>query len=698
MIRLVLSIILLSSLTSASEYLTGSLTSYSGLIKIPNARTPKEGTVTFHYSRYDPYGRYVFTLSPYDWFEGALFYADTNSLGYADYERGPGGFQSHKDKGFSLKFRATKEGECRYLSLSVCRYMPDVSIGLVDFAGTGLFSSEYVVASKSFGRFDVTAGIGWGNLGSKNNLNGNPLTIFSERFNSRNDEYSDGLLGGVPGASAWFRGDSSYFAGVEYLVPRAKFFPVNSKFKLEYDSIDHAKVDFCRKCEGNRFKELESPISLGYEVLVNKNFNFGLYYENLTQLAFKWQVGFDFSKPKPPKYFYAKQQITKFDNDVYLAMLRDINSNGIFVQKADYDESRKTLYVRFSQGIYNDENDARSVIESYIRSAFPFVENVVTIPQFGPYILLAKERSLSNEYSPVFYDGYYIDEFMDDFNPRVRYPKVAWSFRPGFKSHIGSGYKFAFKELSINLAAALLINRNFEINSVYTYPLTNDYDNLKYDPVETGAEPVRIYVADYLREGTKGFDMFTFDYVKGFKGGHYLFSSTGHFEQMYSGSHLEYLYKPYDGIFGAGFEITYARQRDRQKSFTEFRDYETTMGFVNLYAQEPKTKLLFKLSAGRYLARDSGFTFEMSRSFRNGTRIGAFFSLTDMSNEDFGEGTFDKGIFFFFPVDFFTIGQPRYAAGTRGTVYRPITRDGGAKIGIARQLYYMVEQSSKFDH
>jgi hypothetical protein len=88
----------------------------------------------------------------------------------------------------------------------------------------------------------------------------------------------------------------------------------------------------------------------------------------------------------------------------------------------------------------------------------------------------------------------------------------------------------------------------------------------------------------------------------------------------------------------------------------------------------------------------------MSRSFRNGTRIGAFFSLTDMSDEDFGEGTFDKGIFFFIPVDFFTIGKPRYAAGTRGTVYRPITRDGGAKIGIARQLYYMVDQSSKFDH
>ena len=698
MLRLFLGIILFSSLLSASNYQTGSLTSYSGLIKVPNARTSKEGTVSFHYSRYDPYGRYVFNFSPYDWFEGALFYSDTNSLGYADYERGPGGFQSHKDKGFSLKFRATKEGNCRYLSLSICKYMPDVSVGLVDFAGTGLFSSEYVVASKSISRFDVTVGIGWGNLGSKNNLNGNPLAAFSEKFNSRDSVYNDGLLGGVPGASAWFRGDASFFAGIEYLLPRAKYFPINSKIKLEYDPIDHEKVDFCRRCEGDRFKILEQPISVGYEVLINKNFNFGLYYENLTQVAFKWQVGFDFSKPKAPKYFYSTEKIDKFDYSIYRKMLRDINSNGILLQKADYDESTKTLYIRFAQAIYNDENDARSVIESYVKSAFPFVKNIVTIPQFGPYMLLAKEKSLSNEYSPKFYDGYYIDESMDGYNPRVKYPVVAWSLSPGFKSHIGSGYKFAFKEFSLNFGTTLLFNRNFEINSLYTYPLDNDYDNLNYDPVRTDAEPVRVYVADYLRKGTKGFDHFTFDYVKGFKGGHYLFSSTGHFEQMYSGTHLEYLYKPFDGFYGAGFELTYAKQRDRQKSFTGFRDYETVMGFINLYFQEPTTKLLFKLSSGKYLAKDNGFTLEMSRSFRNGTRIGAFFSLTDMSEEDFGEGTFDKGIFFFFPVDFFTIGKPRYMAGTRGTVYRPITRDGGSRIAIARQLYYMVDQSSKFDH
>ena len=40
---------------------------------MPNARFKEEGTTSFVYSRYDPYGRYVFQFSPFDWFEGSLF-------------------------------------------------------------------------------------------------------------------------------------------------------------------------------------------------------------------------------------------------------------------------------------------------------------------------------------------------------------------------------------------------------------------------------------------------------------------------------------------------------------------------------------------------------------------------------------------------------------------------------------------------
>ena len=47
---------------------------------------------------------------------------------------------------------------------------------------------------------------------------------------------------------------------------------------------------------------------------------------------------------------------------------------------------------------------------------------------------------------------------------------------------------------------------------------------------------------------------------------------------------------------------------------------------------------------------DEGLTFDISRSFANGTKFGIFASFTDVSSEQFGEGSFDKGIYFNIPV------------------------------------------------
>ena len=41
------------------------------------------------------------------------------------------------------------------------RYLPQVAVGIRDLVGTGLWGSEYVVASKKMGDFDVTLGMGW---------------------------------------------------------------------------------------------------------------------------------------------------------------------------------------------------------------------------------------------------------------------------------------------------------------------------------------------------------------------------------------------------------------------------------------------------------------------------------------------------------------------------------------------------------
>ena len=52
-----------------------------------------------------------------------------------------------------------------------------------------------------------------------------------------------------------------------------------------------------------------------------------------------------------------------------------------------------------------------------------------------------------------------------------------------------------------------------------------------------------------------------------------------------------------------------------------------------------------KVSYGEYLAGDVGSTIELSRSYKNGMQFGVFVSNTDVTAEQFGEGSFDKGVF-----------------------------------------------------
>ena len=81
------------------------------------------------------------------------------------------------------------------------------------------------------------------------------------------------------------------------------------------------------------------------------------------------------------------------------------------------------------------------------------------------------------------------------------------------------------------------------------------------------------------------------------------------------------------------------------------QDYENITGSVNYYYRNYNiVPFDLKISYGEYLAGDEGFTIDFSRSFINGTKFGVFASFTDVSTEDFGEGSFDKGIYFNIPI------------------------------------------------
>ena len=60
------------------------------------------------------------------------------------------------------------------------KYVPAISLGLRDFIGTGWYSSEYIVGTKSIGNLKLTAGLGFGRLAGRNPFS-NPLGALSSR-------------------------------------------------------------------------------------------------------------------------------------------------------------------------------------------------------------------------------------------------------------------------------------------------------------------------------------------------------------------------------------------------------------------------------------------------------------------------------------------------------------------------------------
>ena len=95
------------------------------------------------------------------------------------------------------------------------KFLPAVSLGLRDFIGTGWYSSEYIVGTKSIGKFELTAGLGYGRLAGKNAFS-NPLGKLSERFDRR-DGRAIGT-GGTLGTINWFQGDAAAFYGLRLKI------------------------------------------------------------------------------------------------------------------------------------------------------------------------------------------------------------------------------------------------------------------------------------------------------------------------------------------------------------------------------------------------------------------------------------------------------------------------------------------------
>jgi hypothetical protein len=206
-------------------------------------------------------------------------------------------------------------------------------------------------------------------------------------------------------------------------------------------------------------------------------------------------------------------------------------------------------------------------------------------------------------------------------------------------------------------------------------------------PSETELPPVRSDAPRYYAGYSPKLARLTVDYLFKLNENTSARASAGYLERMFAGVSGEVLWKPVEQNWGLGLELNYVAQRDYDGLGFSYYDYDVATGHASLYWNTGFYDLETIFSAGRYLAGDWGGTFDISRRFPNGWAVGAYFTLTNVTEEDFGEGSFDKGVYVQIP---FRWTVPFETRATNTIALTSVSRDGGAILDISNRLYPIV--------
>ena len=600
-----------------------------GLINMPTARFYEEAS--YGVTLYDgsPDQKITLTSSPYNWLEASLFYTNIQNKPYPGFE-----FQDYKDKGFNFKFRIKEEG-----------VLPALAIGINDMAGTGYYGSEYIVSSYGIGNIDLHLGIGWGALnGSKNNFN-NPFGYIDKSFKNRPPSLDS--QGGQFRPSRYFSGrTASPFFGLTYLLNEKTI------LKIENDTtLTSGKIDF---------EEPEKSYSYGLDFLLTDNFVLGISMERGNSISFRFTYKNHPDQKISHKYVSKK---TNYEGNKYQELRRSLIRNDIGVNKIVKNNDK--IGIEITQFKYPSSDIIEEILYSARKENDIEEELLVNYKIADLTVIENFDESFESES-----DSLYMRKSNRSFNTNTKI-----NIRPFIAGREG------FLKLGVLLENDIeyLIKDNLIFSSNVKYSLWDNFDDLIYPPLDTYPAQVRSDVKDYLRNFDEGIVIgrAQLDFYKTLSRNHHLMITAGILEEMFSGYGFEYLWFDTDKNYAFGFEIFDVRKRDYSLRFG-LLDYENITGHANFYYRNYK-KIPFdaKISYGEYLAGDIGSTIELSRTLKNGIRFGIFASNTDVSEQDFGEGSFDKGIFFNVPIfgDYINYS------------WRPLTKDPGAKLVRKNNLH-----------
>ncbi len=649
---------------------------YPGLIDMPSGLSRPDGELTFTSSHFQKQTRNTLTFQISPRLSGSFRYA----LLY-DVSPNVGGPVSEYrfDRSFSVHYRLLDEDQRR----------PAIAVGLNDFLGTGMYSSEYVVATKTISpSLRVTGGIGWGRLAGIGSFK-NPLSILSDSFDTRPGRSSDN--GGIVRTNNWFRGDAALFGGVEWQA--------TDKLRLiaEYSSDAYPNED------GTAF-DRKSPLNFGLSYAFRPHVVLGLNYLYGSEIGAMVSIGLNPLTPpagagqdKAPVPVVPRADLERLgwtqdmlNPNVQAGRLHEaLLADGIRLHGIDVGPNSVTVEIENERYATMPQAVGRTARHLTAQMS-PAINSFIIVPMSsgmrGAAITLRRSDLEKLEFhSDAAWRSYTRAQFetvQDGLSPLTgRYPRFDWQFKPYFTPSFFDPDDPVRADFGMELSAKYEPAPGVIFRGALRKKLFGNLDESDRDSTSV-LQHVRSDFNIYEREGDPALTELTGAYY--FKPGKDLYGrvTAGYLETMYGGLSTELLWKPNKSKFALGLEVNHVKQRDFDQ-LLGFQDYEVTTGHVSAYWDLGRG-YHGQIDAGRYLAGDWGATFALDREFRNGWKVGFFATFTDVSFDDFGEGSFDKGLKVTIPLNWVS-GQP--STDQYSTVIRPVTRDGGARLNVSGRLY-----------
>jgi hypothetical protein len=536
----------------------------TGLIDIPTARMSADGTLTTTAAIQSLTKAYSITYQATPWLEGTFRYTGFNRKIYS------------YDRNYELKARLLEEGT----------YVPQVALGIRDLVGTGVWGSEYLVASKNYGNFDITAGMGWGRLAGKGDFK-NPLISLSDSFSSR---VIDTGRGGELSSDMFFSGKKvGLFGGISY---QSESLPLS--VMLEYNPDQY---DFSFSRGGLRPK---SPLSAAIKWDATPGLSLTLSRQHQQEWGIELSAALDTKLVSPRRatpLFTSSLDLSDKElpevlsrRDWYDMFLYDVERSGLLLLEASIEDSSHTAVLVIGNSDYAVWADAvakMSVLADLHLPAsvntFRFVieeegHRVQTLQMRRPSLAYGQNKELMERQISILPGrNLMVLQRKTDFAQNTLF----------FDINLGTRFQFfdpddpARYQLHANIETRLVLPKSWLLRSAYGVDITNNFDesNRNSDSI---LPHVRSDIVKYLIEGDTGLDSLYLERRgSAYRGLHYRIFG-GVLETMYSGVGGEVLYQPFQSRLAYGFSANWVRQRDYAKTFKHL-DYQTTTAFASVY-------------------------------------------------------------------------------------------------------------------